>query len=118
MEILSGLSRAGKERPTVNTRMVGAVRVPVIDLRATGQNIKNMRKAAGISVRDLQEILGFTNPQAIYKWQNGNSMPTIDNLVILASVLGVTVDEILVTDGDGLFDEEVNDIEPVWGVVF
>ncbi|MBQ6388743.1 MAG: helix-turn-helix transcriptional regulator [Mogibacterium sp.] len=98
--------------------MVGAVRVPVIDLRATGQNIKNMRKAAGISVRDLQEILGFTNPQAIYKWQNGNSMPTIDNLVILASVLGVTVDEILVTDGDGLFDEEVNDIEPVWGVVF
>ena len=58
-----------------------------------------MRKAAGISVRDLQNVLGFTNPQAIYKWQNGDSLPTIDNLVILAAVLGVTVDEILVTDG-------------------
>ena len=45
-------------------------------------------------------ILGFTNPQAIYKWQNGDCMPTIDNLVILAAVLGVTVDEILVTDED------------------
>ena len=81
-------------------RMAGAVKVPVIDLTATGQNIKRLRVAAGISVRDLQMILGFTNPQAIYKWQNGDCMPTIDNLVILAAVLGVTVDEILVTDED------------------
>ena len=72
------------------------MKVPVIDLRATGQNIKNLRVAAGISVRDLQAILGFTNPQAIYKWQNGDCMPSIDNLVILAAVLGVTVDQILV----------------------
>ena len=88
----------------MNVRAVGAVRVPVIDLRATGQNIKNLRVAAGISVRDLQNILGFTNPQAIYKWQNGDCMPTIDNLVILAAVLGVTVDEILVTDDDDSID--------------
>ncbi len=80
----------------MNVRVVGAVTVPVIDLRATGQNIKNLRVDAGISVRDLQNILGFTNPQAIYKWQNGDSIPSIDNLVILAAVLGVTVDEILV----------------------
>ncbi len=74
--------------------------VPVIDLRATGRNIKALRQAAGLSVRDLQTVLGFTNPQAIYKWQNGDSLPTIDNLVILAAVLGVTVDEILVVDGE------------------
>lgn len=91
----------------MNVRTVGVVRVPVIDLTATGQNIKNLRVAAGISVRDLQNILGFTNPQAIYKWQNGDCMPTIDNLVILAAVLGVTVDEILVTDGDTPGDGEV-----------
>ena len=88
----------------MNSRVVGVVRVPVIDLIATGQNIKNLRVAAGISVRDLQEILGFTNPQAIYKWQNGDSLPSIDNLVILAAVLGVTIDEILVTDGDETSD--------------
>lgn len=90
--------------------MVATWVVPVIDLRATGQNIKTLRKAAGISVRDLQAVLGFTNPQAIYKWQNGDSLPSVDNLVILASVLGVTVDEILVTDGDDAGDGK-NDLE-------
>ena len=90
----------------MSVRVVGVVRVPVIDLRATVQNIKNLRVAAGISVRDLQNILGFTNPQAIYKWQNGDSMPSIDNLVILAAVLGVTVDEILVVEGDNSGDGE------------
>lgn len=80
------------------------MKVPVIDLIATGQNIKNLRVAAGISVRDLQAVLGFTNPQAIYKWQNGDCMPSIDNLVILAAVLGVTVDQILVVEGDSSGD--------------
>ena len=90
----------------MNVRAVGVMKVPVIDLRATGQNIKNLRVAAGISVRDLQAILGFTNPQAIYKWQNGDCMPSIDNLVILAAVLGVTVDQILVVKGDSSADGE------------
>lgn len=94
----------------MSMRMVASWVVPVIDLRATGQNIKTLRKAAGLSVRDLQAILGFTNPQAIYKWQNGDSLPSIDNLVILAAVLGVTIDEILVVDGDeageGMSDKE------------
>ena len=49
-------------------------------------------------MRDLQEIFGFTTPQAIYKWQHGTAMPTIDNLVILAIVLGVSMDDILVLD--------------------
>ena len=90
----------------MNVRTVGVVKVPVIDLTATGRNIKSLRVAAGISVRDLQNVLGFTNPQAIYKWQNGDTLPSIDNLVILAAVLGVTVDEILVTDDDADCDGE------------
>lgn len=90
----------------MNVRAVGVVRVPAIDLTATGQNIKNLRVSAGISVRDLQNVLGFTNPQAIYKWQNGDCMPSIDNLVILAAVFGVTVDEILVTDEDPADDSD------------
>ena len=84
----------------MESRVVSVVRVPVIDLTATGQNIKSLRVAAGISVRDLQYIFGFTSPQAVYKWQNGDSLPSIDNLVILAAVFGVTVDEILVVEGD------------------
>jgi transcriptional regulator with XRE-family HTH domain len=70
--------------------------VPVIDLAATGDNIRRLRKAAGISVGDMQAALGFANPQSIYKWQRGDGMPSLDNLVIVAAIFGVKVDDILV----------------------
>ena len=71
--------------------------IPAIDMAKTGQNIVMLRKRAGLSVRDLQDVFGFGTPQAIYKWQQGLALPTIDNLVVLAALLGVTVDDILVT---------------------
>ncbi len=70
--------------------------IPTIDMVRTGQNICRLRKLAGITVKDLQEIFGFATPQAIYKWQHGTALPTIDNLVVLADVLGVKIDDILV----------------------
>ena len=70
--------------------------MPVIDMVATGKNIERMRKAAGLSVRDLKDVFGFATPQAIYKWQHGTAMPTIDNLVVLSALLQVKVDDILV----------------------
>lgn len=75
--------------------------IPVINVTATGANIARLRQRAGISVRQLQTIFGFSTPQAIYKWQRGAAMPTVDNLVVLAAVFGVTVDQILVS-GDGI----------------
>lgn len=72
--------------------------IPMIDMVGTGQNIVTLRKAAGVSVKDLQDVFGFATPQAIYKWQHGTALPTIDNLVILAAVLGVKIDDILVMD--------------------
>lgn len=75
--------------------------IPVINVTATGVNIARLRQRAGISVRQLQTIFGFSTPQAIYKWQRGAAMPTVDNLVVLAAVFGVTVDQILVC-GDGV----------------
>ena len=74
------------------------VNLPVIDMARTGQNIARLRKQAGLSVRDLQDVFGFATPQAIYKWQQGVALPTIDNLVVLAAVLQVRMDDILVTD--------------------
>ena len=74
------------------------MRVPYINTVATGENINRMRIEAGFSVKDIQEVFGFTTPQAVYKWIHGTALPTIDNLVILAAVLGVTMDEIIVVD--------------------
>ena len=72
--------------------------IPFVDTVATGRNIDRLRIAAGMSVKDMQMVFGFATPQAIYKWIHGTSMPTIDNLVILAAMLGVTLDEIVVVE--------------------
>ena len=71
---------------------------PTINMVKTGQNIIYLRQQMGLSVRDLQDIFGFATPQAIYKWQQGLALPTIDNLVVLAALLGVGMDDIIVTD--------------------
>ncbi|MCD8118775.1 MAG: helix-turn-helix domain-containing protein [Lachnospiraceae bacterium] len=73
---------------------------PIIDMAGTGQNIRNLRIRAGLSVKDLQDIFGFSTPQALYKWQHGAALPTVDNLVVLAAVFGVKVDDILVIADD------------------
>lgn len=72
--------------------------IPVIDVTATGLNISQLRTKAGMTVKDLQNVFGFATPQAIYKWQRGETLPALDNMVVLAAVFGVTVDDILVCE--------------------
>ena len=74
------------------------VDIPFINTVATGRNIDRLRIEAGFSVKELQGVFGFATPQAIYKWLHGTALPTIDNLVILASILDVAIDDIVVTD--------------------
>ena len=54
-------------------------------------------KQRGISPRQMQLILNFPYVQTIYNWFAGKNMPTLDNLVVLARVLGVAMDDIIVT---------------------
>ena len=72
--------------------------LPVINMAMTGQNIARLRKNAGLTIQDLQDVFGFRTPQAIYKWQRGTALPTVDNLLILADIFQVRMDDILVTD--------------------
>ena len=69
---------------------------PVIDPVATGKNIVRLRKERGMTVRDLQDWFGFEEPRAIYKWQHGETLPSVDNLYALSALLEVPIDEILV----------------------
>lgn len=69
---------------------------PTIDPVATGKNIIRLRKARGLTVRQLQLYFGFEEPQAIYKWQQGKCLPSVDNLYALSRLLGVSMNEILV----------------------
>ena len=72
--------------------------IPNIDMFQTGQNIIRLREENNMSVKDLQDIFGFTTPQAIYKWQQGATLPSIDNLVMLAKIFNVHIEDIIVTD--------------------
>ena len=76
-------------------------RIPVIDMTATGINITRLRVNAGLTVKDLQDIFGFSTPQAIYKWQRGETLPTIENLAALACILCVPMEEILAVECRG-----------------
>ena len=72
--------------------------VPVVDMKLTGQNIASLRIKRGISVREMQHLLGFTTPQSIYKWQRGETLPTLENLAALACILDVSMDNILAVE--------------------
>ncbi len=69
---------------------------PVIDPIATGKNILSLRQEKGLSVKDLQEYFGFEEPQAIYRWQYGKTLPSVDNLYALSALLDVPMERILV----------------------
>lgn len=74
------------------------MKIPVINLPMTGAKIDLLRKKANLSVKDIQKVFKFETPQAIYKWIHGRNLPTVDNLIILAEIFGVTVDDILSVD--------------------
>jgi len=71
--------------------------MPVIDIKATGERIDELRDKAGLTVKDIQEIMGFASPYPVYKWIKGKNLPAIDNLLILADVFGVKLDDIVVS---------------------
>jgi len=75
---------------------------PVIDLAGTGRSIERHRRQAGLTVRDLQTYFGFEYPQAIYKWQHGECLPTVDNLLALARLLQVPMEDLLVFEDQGV----------------
>ena len=94
---------------------------PSIDMVKTGQNITKMRISAGLSVKDIQQIFGFSTPNAIYKWQKGQSLPSTDNLLALGYLLNVTMEEILVTRPtiiDSMPQDESCGSHRFWGCIW
>ncbi len=70
-----------------------------IDCEGTGMRIKKLIRESGYSVKDIQNAMGFENPQAVYKWLRGESLPSIDNLLILSKILNKQIESILVING-------------------
>lgn len=68
--------------------------------KETGENIRRLLKTNGYTVKDVQEVMGFENPQAVYKWLSGKSLPNLENLLILSKLLNISIENILVLDED------------------
>lgn len=70
----------------------------VINTTETSVRIKECRLRAGYSVREIQNFLNFSSPEAVYAYEKGKYLPSIDNLIILADVFDVKVDDLIVWD--------------------
>ncbi len=68
-----------------------------VDMETTGKRIDEMRKKRGMTVADIMEQIGFSSPNTFSKWRRGISMPTIDNLVMLADIFECGIGDIVVT---------------------
>ncbi|MCR5627413.1 MAG: helix-turn-helix domain-containing protein [Lachnospiraceae bacterium] len=68
---------------------------PVLDTKATGERIKELRMAHNLKVEDIALYMGLESVQAVYKWQRGESLPSVDNLYALSKLFETSIDDIL-----------------------
>jgi len=80
--------------------------LPGVDTKKTGAKIRSLRMEAHLTVRGLADLLGLESDQSVYKWQRGDSVPTIDNCIALATIFNVSLDELIVRTDYGEEDRE------------
>ena len=76
---------------------LSTARCPEIDVHATGLNICSRLEAHEILKSELRLYLGYTSAEAIYRWPEGKNLPTLQNLYAISQILGVSINELLVT---------------------
>ncbi len=81
--------------------MASFMEFPVIDLKETGRNVLRLRVEKKLSIREMQAYFGFEEPTAIYRWQRGENLPSLDNVVALSKLFAVSIEEILVLKTPG-----------------
>lgn len=72
------------------------IRHPMINLRRTGYNIKMLREKQGMSVKTLSGFLEFESIQAVYNWEAGKTIPSLENLKLLSEIFEKSIEEILI----------------------
>ena len=72
--------------------------IPYINMEKTGDNLRRLFKENGYSVKQIQDYLCLGSNQAIYSWLVGRNLPALDNLVALACLLQVSLDDLIVIE--------------------
>lgn len=96
---------------------ISSFSIPTIDVPATSQNLKKLREKNKVTVAQIQKLLGMENPQSIYIWENPEKkyLPRIDNLITLAKLYKVTLDEIIILKEEETTDFFLHEKEPNYG---
>lgn len=84
----------------VNENPTRELRFPLIDAERTGKHVFRLLESHGYNPKETAEILGFQNTQTVYNWKYGTRMPSIDNLDRLSRLLNISINDLLVHDGD------------------
>ncbi|MBP3741518.1 MAG: helix-turn-helix transcriptional regulator [Treponema sp.] len=97
---------------------ISSFSIPTIDVPATSQNLKKLRENNNITVAQIQNLLGMENPQSIYTWENPEKkyLPRLDNLITLAKIYRVTLDELIVIKKEENPTFELNESQPLYGI--
>lgn len=69
----------------------------VLDMAGTRRNLTEIMKEKKISAAQIAEKLDI-HVQSVYKWKQGVSMPTLDNLIPLCEFLQVSLDNFIATN--------------------
>ena len=62
----------------------------------TGKRLKKLAQRKGYSVKEIQQYLGLSCPQPVYRWYKGIILPSVDNLLRLSELYQVHMEELLV----------------------
>ncbi len=74
---------------------------PVLSAAAIGKRIRDLRIANHLKVEEVRDYMGFESVQSVYKWQRGESLPTVDNLYALSKLFGTSMDYIVEGSREG-----------------
>lgn len=70
-----------------------------IDAVQTGQNIKEICKSHGLTVKMIQSQLYLGTFQSVYAWFSGKSLPSLENIYRLSQILQVPIDDLIIGAG-------------------
>ena len=68
---------------------------PVIDMKRTGERIRQIMERKKVTPKDIQKYMNLACVQTVYHWIDGTSIPSIDNLYALSVLFETSIDDIL-----------------------
>lgn len=79
----------------------------MIDNKRTGQRIREICKLRGITVKHIQHELHIGAYQSVYAWLEGKTLPSLDNFYCLSRMLGLPMENLIVSDKECQILKEV-----------